>query len=123
MYGKEPRCALFEGPSYQTACNVYVWKRAERSAWCQVILDAAMEREHVNQAWEQWERRQEKARSERQEKARSERQEKARSERLDKLYPPTFEEPPVTALTSEEREAALDEIDSYNTTPIGCGPA
>ena len=24
---------------------------------------------------------------------------------------------------SEEREAALDEIDSYNTTPIGCGPA
>ena len=33
---------------YEDACNIYLWKRAERAARCQRILDAALEREHVN---------------------------------------------------------------------------
>ena len=46
------------------------------------------------------------------------------SERLYMLYPPVFEEPPVVAFTSEERAAALYDIDSFNITPWrrGCGP-
>ena len=103
--------------TYQRACKIFM-HHPERAARCQELLDAAMEREHVNQdamrthaAFLIYKEQEER------------RKEKARSERLDKLYPPIFEEPPVeeppvAALTSEEREAALDEIDSFNTTPV-----
>ena len=33
---------------YQDACNIYMWKRAERAARCQLLLDAAMDRELQN---------------------------------------------------------------------------
>ena len=105
------RNALY--PTYQTACNTYVW-RDNRAACCKRLHDAAMEREAENRTWS---REAEKATVEK-----KRRKEQVLSDRLYMLYPPVFEEPPVVAFTSEERAAALYDIDSFNITPwVGVG--
>ena len=100
------RNALY--PTYQTACNAYVW-RDNRAACCKRLHDTAMEREAENHTWS---REAEKATVEK-----KRRKEQVLSDRLYMLYPPVFEEPPVVAFTSEERAAALYDIDSFNITP------
>lgn len=100
------RNALY--PTYQTACNAYVW-RDNRAACCKRLHDAAMEREADNRIWS---REAEKATVEK-----KRRKEQVLSDHLYMLYPPVFEEPPVAAFTSEERAAALYDIDSFNITP------
>jgi hypothetical protein len=106
------RNALY--PTYQTACNTYVW-RDNRAACCKRLHDAAMEREAENRTWS---REAEKATVEK-----KRRKEQVLSDRLYMLYPPVFEEPPVVAFTSEERAAALYDIDSFNITPWAEGEA
>ena len=79
----------------------------------QRILDAALEREHVNKDAE---RTHTVSLQKRTEKRR-----RGLSDRLDRLYPPRFDEPPKgpesPKYTVEERQDALDDVEEYSTTP------
>lgn len=102
--------------AYQSACTIRM-HHPQRAARCQELLDAAEWREHVNEEASRTQARRQRALAAQKEQ-KERRKQKELSERLDRLYPPIFEQPRVAALTSEEREVALDEIDSFNTTPV-----
>ena len=95
-------------PTYLTACTAYVW-RDNRAACCKRLRDAVMEREADNRIWS--------CEAEKATVEKKRRKEQVLSDCLNTLYPPIFEEPPVVAFTSEERAAALYDIDSFNITP------